>query len=54
MEEIKNLENTHSITNSDEDRLKLKEKREKLEKIRTIEIEKLMRFTQQEEYDGGL
>ena len=50
---IKIIENRHSKTNSNEDKLQLKEKRTQLEKIRMFEIEMLIMFTKQESYDGG-
>ena len=53
MEDIKAIENRHRKTNSNKDKLELKEKRKELEKIRIFEIEKLMRFTKQESYDSG-
>ena len=52
-EQIKQLEDKHRETKSDEDWKKLKEKRTELDKLRIFEIDRLIRFTQQETYDGG-
>lgn len=51
--EIKKIEIRHSKTNRSEDNTELKEKRLKLDRLCALEIEKLMKLTHQEHYDGG-
>lgn len=53
IKDIKAIENRHSNTNSKQDKEQLKEKRIQLDRIRTLEVEKLITFTKQENYDGG-
>lgn len=47
IEEIKKIEIRHSKTNSNKDKTELQEKRLKLDRLRTLETEKLMKFTEQ-------
>lgn len=52
-EQIKQLEDRHRETKSDEDWKKSKEKQTELDKLCISEIDRLIRFIQQETYDGG-
>lgn len=52
-EQIKQLEDKHRETKSDEDWKKSKEKQTELDKLCISEIDRLIRFIQQETYDGG-